>query len=460
MQIPRIVISGPHRSSGKTTLSIGLSRALADRGLAVQPFKKGPDFIDPMWLAAAARRDCRNLDLFMMGEENILSSFRRAGAGADVCVIEGNMGLYDSLEVDGRGSTADMARLLSAPVVLIVDTRSMNRSIAPLLMGFQAFEPDVVIAGVILNKVFGPRHERKLRAAVAEYTDIEVVGAVPRRSEVGIDMRHLGLEPAREHLAAEEVVAAIASAIAGYVDVERLLELARAAPPMAAGEPEPKGAPPARHRVGIARDRAFTFYYPENLEALAREGVELVPFSPLADQELPAVDGLYIGGGFPEVFMADLEQNRVMRAAIAGAAAAGMPIYAECGGLMYLSRSMSWQDRSCEMVGALPCDIVMHERPRGHGYVELRSTGGGGWFPAGSRVRGHEFHYSEITGAGDVEFAWEVLRGTGVGDGRDGIVRGEVLASYAHLHSLGSPGWAPGFAAKVAGAPGGGAGGS
>jgi cobyrinic acid a,c-diamide synthase len=466
LRIPRILISGPHRSSGKTTLSTGLCRALRDAGLKVQPFKKGPDFIDPMWLSAAAGNDCRNLDLFMMGEDNILDSFRRAASGAvaeggggksgpaDIGIIEGNMGLYDSLEVDGRGSSSDMARLLGAPVVLIVDTRSMNRSIAPLLMGFQQFEPDISIAGVVLNKVFGPRHERKLRAAIAEYTDIEVVGSIPRRSEMGIIMRHLGLEPAREHLAAESVIEAMGGAITGYVDLERIREIAAMAPPIAGGVQAAATPPEPRVRLGLARDRAFTFYYPENLEALRMAGAELVPFSPMDDGELPSVDGLFIGGGFPEVFMEELEANSSMRRQIREAAAAGMPVYAECGGLMYLSRRMTWKGGSREMVGALPCDVLMHEKPQGHGYMELEATGEGGWFDAGARVRGHEFHYSQITGlegaGGDSRrrggsgagFAWKVIRGTGVDGRHDGILHGNILASYAHLHSLGSPRWA------------------
>ncbi len=450
MDFPRIVISGPHRSSGKTTLSTGLCRALSNSGLAVQPYKKGPDFIDPMWLSTAAGRDCRNLDLFMMGEENILASFQRAAATADMGIIEGNMGLYDSLEVDGRGSTSDMARLLKAPVILIVDTRSMNRSIAPLLMGFQQFEPDVPIAGVILNKVFGPRHEAKLRAAVEEYTDIAVTGAIPRRSDMGIIMRHLGLEPAREHLAADDVIDAIGRAIAGYVDLEKVRQIAATAPPLPDVELPAAVSGAARVRIGIARDRAFTFYYPENLEALTRAGAELVPFSPLADSALPEVQGLYIGGGFPEVFMDELQGNETLRREIREAIKGGMPAYAECGGLMYLARSMSWQDRTREMVGALPCDIVMHHKPQGHGYMRLKATGNGGWFSPGAEVRGHEFHYSEIINAGGLEFAWEVLRGTGVDGRHDGIIHRNVLASYVHLHSLGSPRWAEGLVSRMA----------
>lgn len=446
---PRLVISAPHRSSGKTTVSIGLCAALAGRGLKVQPFKKGPDYIDPMWLTAAAGRECRNLDLFMMGETKIMESFCRGAAGADLSLVEGNMGLYDGMEVDGTGSTAALARQLGAPVVLVVDARKMTRSVAPLLLGYQGFEPDITIAGVILNKVSGPRHEAKLRAAIERYTDIEVLGAVRRLPEIGITQRHLGLTPAREEAAAPEVIGAISDIIAKCVDLEQLAAVAgQAAPLPDAGS----GDLPSREasvRLGIARDRAFTFYYPENLEALAAAGAELVPFSPLEDEELPEVDGLYIGGGFPEVFMDELEANVALRGQVRRVVDEAMPVYAECGGLMYLAGRMSWEGRQREMVGSLPCDIEMHKKPRGHGYMRLKTTGAGGWFAAEETINAHEFHYSEIVNLGRVEYAYRLERGRGVDGAHDGLVCKNILASYAHLHSLGAPDWAEGLVAAV-----------
>lgn len=445
LHLPRIVVSAPHRSSGKTTLSIGLCAALAKSGMVVQPFKKGPDFIDPMWLTAAAGRGCRNLDLFMMGEPAIMTSFQRGATGADFSLVEGNMGLYDSTDLEGKGSTADMARSLKAPIILVVSTRNLTRSVAPLLLGFLQFEPDIDIAGVILNKVSGPRHESKLRAAIERYTDLEVLGAVRRRPEAGIIQRHLGLKPAREELGAAAVIDTIAGIIADAVDLGRIREIAAAAPPLAPLPLPELQVPTPTVRLGVAQDQAFTFYYPENFEALQAAGAQLVPFSPLADSELPEVDGLFIGGGFPEVFMAQLEANSRLRGAIRGAIERDMPVYAECGGLMYLSRAMSWQGRSREMVGALPCDIVMHEKPRGHGYMKLEATGAGDWFSQGLKLKGHEFHYSEVVNLGDVQFAYRVERGSGVDGEHDGILYRNVLASYTHLHSLGSPGWAEGF---------------
>ncbi len=448
MILPRVVISAPHRSSGKTTLSIGLCAALTESGLKVQPFKKGPDYIDPMWLTTATGRNCRNLDFFIMGNDNILSSFQRAAAGADISVIEGNMGLYDGMEVDGKGSTADLARLLKAPVILIVDASNMTRSIAPLILGFKNFEPDVSVAGIILNKVSGSRHESKLRAAIEKYTDIGVVGAIPKTPRIGLIQRHLGLKPAREDEQAVSIIESVSSVIKEHVDLEKLVGIAKASSGMPEVAIRQKVSRGPFVRIGVAMDRAFTFYYPENLEALKTAGAELVPFSPISDSRLPDVNGLYIGGGFPEVFMKELEENKPVREEIRAAIENGMPVYAECGGLMYLARVISWDGITREMVGGLPCDIIMHEKPRGHGYIKLVAAGKS-WLGSKTEIKGHEFHYSEVTNLGDVDFAYKVLRGKGVDGEHDGIMYKNTLASYAHLHSLGTPEWAERFVAFV-----------
>jgi cobyrinic acid a,c-diamide synthase len=404
-----------------------------------------------MWLAAAAGRACRNLDLFMMGEDKIRESFQKNGTGADIAVIEGNMGLYDSIDAEGTGSTSDLARTLGAPVILVINTRNMTRSIAPLIQGFTQFEPDINIAGVVLNKVSGPRHEDKLRKVIERYCDMEVVGAIRRRPEMGIIMRHLGLQPALEALASREVISQIKEIISESVDLKRIQEIAETVLPLGDMEISATEFPTPLVRLGVAQDRAFTFYYPENLEALRAAGAQLVSFSPLKDHGLPPdINGLYIGGGFPEVFMRELEENAVLRQEIHAAVESGMPVYAECGGLMYLARRMTWKDETREMVGVLPCDVIMHEKPRGHGYIKLRATGAGGWFEPGMAIRGHEFHYSEITNLEPgMGYAFEVLRGTGLDNKHDGIVYKNVLASYAHLHALGSPGWAEGFISFV-----------
>ncbi|HET9701447.1 MAG TPA: cobyrinate a,c-diamide synthase [Burkholderiales bacterium] len=449
----RVLISAAHKSSGKTTLSIGLCAALRARGLAVQPFKKGPDYIDPMWLGLASGRACRNLDFFLMERDEIARDFARHAAGADIALIEGNKGLYDGLSLDGSNSNAALAALLAAPVVLVIDARGMTRGIAPLILGYQAFDRSIRIAGVILNNLGGSRHESKLRAVIEHYTDVAVVGAVHHDPELGIVERHLGLMPSNESGEAEQQVRAIAERVAAQVDLDRLLAIARGAPPLAA---QPVDAPAVRRpdvRIGIARDRAFGFYYPDDLEALAAAGAELVPVDLLRDRELPALDGLFIGGGFPEALMGELEANATMRESVRRAIEGGLPAYAECGGLMYLSRSLSWKGRRCAMAGVIPGDVVMHERPVGRGYVKLRETGQGPWPAAdGAELRAHEFHYSTLENLpAGARWAYEVLRGHGVDGAHDGYVHKNLLASYTHLRSVPGQNWAERFVAQVRG---------
>ncbi len=446
ISLPRLTISAPHRSSGKSTVTIGLCAALSARGLKVQPFKKGPDFIDPMWHEAATGRPSYNLDFHMMGAEKILKSFQRRAEGADISIIEGNMGLYDGMDIEGADSTAGLARLLKSPVLLVIDCHGMTRGIAPLVNGFRGFEPDTKIAGVILNKVKGARHEKKLREAVERFCGVPVLGALPHREEMGIRMRHLGLVPSREEEGLLPVISEMQSIIAENLDLDKIIEIASSADPLPAQKKEETVIPEPVVRIGMAMDRAFTFYYPENLEALRAAGAELVPFSPINDEILPKVDALYIGGGFPEVHMEALEKNVSMRKAVKDAADAGMPIYAECGGLMYLCGSIAWEGRVCRMAGVFQYAIKMSKRPAGHGYVLLRPTGRGSWPIFAEGIKAHEFHHSSIESIGeDAGFAFMVLRGGGVDGNHDGMVYKNVLAAYAHIHSLGTPGWAPAF---------------
>ncbi|MHB8174877.1 MAG: cobyrinate a,c-diamide synthase, partial [Nitrospirota bacterium] len=301
LSLPRLTISAPHRSSGKSTVTIGLSAALSARGLKVQPFKKGPDFIDPMWHEAATGRPSYNLDFYMMGPEKIKSSFQRRAKGADISIIEGNMGLYDGMDIEGTDSTAGLARLLKSPVLLVIDCYGMNRGIAPLVNGFLSFEPDTKISGVILNKVKGSRHEKKLREAVERFCGVPVLGALPHQEEMGVRMRHLGLVPLREEEELLPVVSEMRKVITDNIDLEKIIDIASSADPLMEVKREDVVIPEPVVRIGVAMDKAFTFYYPENLEALRAAGAELIPFSPLEDEGLPDVDALYIGGGFPEV---------------------------------------------------------------------------------------------------------------------------------------------------------------
>jgi len=457
----RILISAAHKSSGKTTISIGLCKALRDRGIAVQPFKKGPDYIDPMWLSAAAGMTCRNLDFQVMERTGITGYFERHASGADFALIEGNMGLYDGLDLDGSNSNAALAALLRAPVTLVVDARGMTRGIAPLILGFQAFDRNIDIAGVILYHLGGARHEAKLRAVIEHYTDVPVVGAVHHDARIEIVERHLGLMPSNESTETTARIAEIGAAIARQVDLGRVLEISGWRPPVRrslSGSKSAAGVQPeqvADVRIGWARDRAFGFYYPDDLEALQQAGAQLVPVDTLHDASLPALDGLFIGGGFPERLMGELEANAALRADIRRAVENGFPVYAECGGLMYLARSISWNGVTRQMVGAIPADVVMHDKPAGRGYVRLRETEHHPWpqSAAGSgrhELPAHEFHYStlENIGAG-VDFGYDVLRGHGIDGRRDGIVCHNVFASYAHLRSVGANNWAQRFVAFV-----------
>ena len=445
----RVFVSAAHKSAGKTTVSIGLCAALAARGLEVQPFKKGPDYIDPLWLSAAAGRACRNLDHNTMTPAEIGTLFRRHAGSADIAVIEGNKGLHDGVDLEGTDSSAALATLLRAPVVLVIDAGGITRGVAPLLLGLRGFAPRMRFAGVILNKVAGARHEAKLRAAIERYTDLSVLGALPRNDAMVIAERHLGLVPANEARGAAERIARVGSAVAAGIDLDRLLEAARAVSPLRGRLHAQRTAVTPRGRVGVARDAAFSFYYPDDLDMLREEGFATVPFDALRDPHLPPdLDGLFIGGGFPETQMDALEANASLRADIRAAIAGGMPVYAECGGLMYLSRSITWQGTRRAMVGALPGDAVMQTRPQGRGLVRLRETGLSPWpnLPS-APIAGHEFHHAALLNLPpETRFAYDVLRGHGITGDADGIVLRRTLAAFTHLRGVGPDPWPRRFA--------------
>ena len=446
----RLFVSAAHKSSGKTTVCIGLCAALRARGEAVQPFKKGPDYIDPLWLGLAAGRPCYNLDAYLMGADEIRAQVARGMRGATLGIVEGNKGLYDGLDLQGSNSNAAMAALLGTPVVLVIDARGMTRGIAPLILGYQAFDPNIRIAGVILNQLGGSRHEAKLRAVIQHYTGVPVLGAVQHDERMTIVERHLGLVPSNEAEGARSRIDEIAAHIAAQVDLDQLLAISRQAAPLQGSELAAEAAGGAPVRIGIARDAAFGFYYPGDLDALRSAGAELVDFSALHDSHLPQVDGVFIGGGFPETHMEALAANESLRRELHDAIEAGLPVYAECGGLMYLARGIEWHGRRAGMVGVIPADIVMHKRPVGRGYVHLRETGRGLWprppAPQAPLIHAHEFHYSSVENlAPDVAFAYEVERGHGIDGRHDGIVHKNLLASYAHLRDVAGNPWARRF---------------
>ena len=448
----RFLISAAHKSSGKTMVSIGLCAALKARGHSVQPYKKGPDYIDPMWLSQASGRACRNLDLYLMNNEDVISTFSRHLS--EVNLIEGNKGLYDGLALDGSNSNAALAKMLDLPVFLVIDARGMTRGIAPLILGYQAFDRDINIAGVLLNNLGGSRHESKLREVIEHYTDVPVVGAIHHDERLSIVERHLGLMPSNESHVAVAKIKQIGDAISEQVDLEKLLQLSYKKILEVPHKAEVIDLPAKdKVRIAIARDRAFGFYYADDLDALRQAGAELVPFDALRDARLPDVDALYIGGGFPETCAEELEANSSLRQEIRRRIEEGMPTYAECGGLMYLSRNIAYQGRTYEMVGAIPGDVRMHAKPIGRGYVHLKEEDAHIWpRPEGpaTAIKAHEFHYSSLENLPeDCRYAYRVERGHGIDGKRDGLMLHNMLASYTHLRTIGNCYWAQRFVAFI-----------
>jgi cobyrinic acid a,c-diamide synthase len=445
----RVAIAAPHGRSGKTTVTLGLIAALRRAGLTVQPFKKGPDFIDPGWLSLAAGRNCRNLDLYFLPREKLAAQFVRGCQGADIAVIEGAMGLYDGLDLEGSDSTAAVARAVQAPIILVVDTTRMTRSAAALVKGFQNFEPNTNIVGVILNKVARSRHENILRQSIESYTGIPVLGALPKQKTPFIAQRHLGLVTVEEWAQVNDLLDQLGQQTENYVDLQAVMQIASTAATLPSVEECRRPVRPVV-RIGVIKDQVFSFYYPENLEALEAAGAELVFVNSLTDTSLPDVQGLYIGGGFPEVFAPQLQKNTSLRSAIYSAVMQDLPVYAECGGLMYLGRRLHYQGQSYAMCGVLPCDTQMSSAPRGHGYTCLAACQPNYLFAEGSLIKGHEFHHSQICHADrDIDRLFHVERGYGLDGHYDGIAFRNVIATYNHIYAPSHPEWAVNFVTRI-----------
>jgi cobyrinic acid a,c-diamide synthase len=446
---PRLLLAALRGGAGKTTLTLGLLAAWRDQGRRLVPFKKGPDYIDPAWHALAAGCPSHNLDPFLMEGDQILALVACHAAQADALLIEGNRGLYDGLDAQGTYSTAGLAKFLSTPVVLVVDCTMRTRTAAAVVLGCQHFDPEVPIRGVVLNQIARPRHEDIIRNAIEHYCGIPVLGAIPRLKCAVFPERHMGLVPPQEHATAVRAVTTARDLAQRYLDLDGLWQVAASAPPLPrAACPAEASLPGPLVTIGIIRDSAFQFYYPENLEALERQGATLVEISALDDPVLPArLDGLYIGGGFPETHARQLSENLSFRNSVKAAAQAGLPIYAECGGLMYLGAAIQVQDEKFPMVGLFPHDFVMGKKPRAHGYTILEVVRENPYFPLGTILKGHEFHYSRMVPEPGPEapMAFRVTRGTGIGGPREGLLYKNVLATYTHLHALGSPQWAAGI---------------
>ncbi|CBK41825.1 Cobyrinic acid a,c-diamide synthase [Nitrospira defluvii] len=446
MLIPRLVVAGTASGVGKTTVMVGLVRALRARGMRVAVFKCGPDYLDPTYHVRAADASCHNLDGWMMGFEAVMATFMRASHGADIAVIEGVMGLFDGASPSGdEGSTAEVAKWLQAPVLLVCDAGGMARSIAPLARGFSTFDPDLRVAGLICNRIGSRAHLDLLRKATGGVPP--VMGGLPKDVALAFPDRHLGLHRADRKTVPDHVLAAWGTRVTEWFDMEAIVALARTVPLLSVLPPVERGiGEGTRCRIGLAFDEAFHFYYEDNLRRLEQLGAELVRFSPLRDARLPDVDGLYFGGGYPELHAEALSQNRAMRQGVAAFGAAGGPIYGECGGLMYLSSGIrTVDDRLHPMVGLVPGEAEMRDRLQALGYVEVETQGVTVLGPPGLRFRGHQFRYSELRLQADIECGYAVRRRRGGEVFREGYRIGNTLASYVHAHWASNPLMAEGF---------------
>lgn len=444
-------ISATKKSSGKTVISLGLGAVLSQSGFNVQSFKKGPDYIDPLWHQAATGQPCFNLDYFTQNHAEIRRTFDHNRRTADVVYVEGNKGLFDGVDTLGSDSNAAMSELLGLPVVLVVNAQGITRGIAPLLSGYEQFSDGIEFAGVIINEVAGPRHEAKLLAAVKEYTSLQVLGVVPKLTKLHLEERHLGLVPQNEAAYSEAYIRQTATLVNEHVDVQLLLERSARLklPEQTESAPRVKTVKKATIKIGVARDAAFSFYYPDDLQALQNEGAELVYIDTLRDAELPAVDALFIGGGFPETQLDALQRNKMMRTQIAEFVRSGKPVYAECGGLMYLCNDISYMGNTAKMVGAIDASVIMTEKPIGRGYAKIEARPVHLWGENSDQDRQrycHEFHYSKLEGrACDSTMAYDVSRGYGVNGQADGIMVHNTLATYCHQRHTENNPWVTQF---------------
>lgn len=437
LERPRIVLAGVSSGVGKTTIVTGLVALLHSKGFTVQPFKVGPDYIDPGFHAKAAGRDSYNLDTWLVPEERLASTFAALSDGADISIIEGVMGLYDGGS-QGVSSTAQIAKILRAPVVLVVNCQSIGTSAAAIALGYKLYDPALHLAGVILNKLGSDKHESMIREAMAE-VEIPVLGALHRDAELKTPERHLGLTPVTE-IETKDLISHMAEDAGRWLDVDALLTIANDAPPLEIME-ETHDKKTKTVKIGVAQDPAFTFYYPTSLLALEKRGAELVPFSPMHDKEIPDVDGLVFGGGFPEMFLKELAGNESMKASIRRAAGLGMPIYAECGGLMYLCRQIAGFDQDrYDMTGLVPAVCRMQKKLQRVGYVTATALRPSIVAEAGDTLRGHEFHFSTLEVEED-PFPWAYdLQGTRQTEAhKEGYAADHVVASYLHMNFDGNP---------------------
>ena len=451
-KIPRLVIAGLSGDSGKTIVTLSLLTALRQQRLKTSVFKKGPDYIDPAWLSLCAKSTCRNLDTFLIEPDDVVQTFIKYSVDSDIAIIEGNRGIFDGKDISGTHSTAGLAKLLRAPVVLIVNCVKSTRTVAAIVKGCVDFDPDLNIAGVILNKVAGKRHEKIITESIETYSGLKVLGAIPNlgnETEI-IPGRHLGLVTPSEYDGDNQLSLKLKELAKNYLNIDKIIDIANNAKSIDDEiKPISKFNKP-NVKIGYFKDSVFTFYYPENLKALEREGAELVPVSSINDNELPDIDGLYIGGGFPETQAEKLIENKTMMTSLKNAADDGLPIYAECGGLIYLSKSLTWKNKTYAMAGVFPVDLIMNEKPVGHGYIEGKVEEENPYFKIGARFKGHEFHYTGLLDyRNELAPRIKLSTGRGLGNRTDGLLYNNCMACYCHIHANGMKEWASNFVAAA-----------
>ncbi len=452
METKGIVIAGLCGGAGKSVVAVGLTASLTANGHRVIPFKKGPDYIDAGWMTLAAKERCHNLDPYLMDSETICTSFKKHSLGYEFAVVEGNRGLYDGVNAEGGYSTAELARMLELPVILVVNCSKTTRTVAALVLGCQMLDKRIDIRGVILNNVATHRQKTIITEAVKDITGIEVVGVIPRLKTDIFPMRHLGMVPCQEYIGSEKAITYLADVCKDSIDLEKVKECM--APISVVHSRKTIFSQKENEReqvnIGIIQDAAFQFYYAGNLEALENEGATLIPINALTDMELPPLDGLYIGGGFPETNARELAANHGFREAMKREIVNGLPVYAECGGLIYLGDSIKMDGENYQMVGIFPVTFTMSEKPQAHGYTIFEVEKENPFYPVGAEIKGHEFRYSIVQKwQGDNDcLTVKMKRGKGFIAGRDGLVFKNVFALYTHVHAFGTPQWAPGFVTR------------
>ena len=458
--VPGVVIAGLRGGSGKTIISLGITAAWKSNQLKVAPFKKGPDYIDAGWLSRAAGRPCYNLDTYLCAPKVVQSSYYTHTQNSDIAVVEGNRGLYDGIDLDGSTSTSELAKLLNLPVLLVLDCTKSTRTMAALLMGCMHFDPEIRICGVVLNRVAGIRHENKVRANIERFCKIPVFGAVPKLKQEEFPERHMGLVTSEEHSFSRKALDAAERVARENIDLDALYATVtqeewgtQIAPDSLSvqNKLDPTDIKTDKVTIGIVRDSAFQFYYPDNLDALENLGADIVFISPLGQDSIPEVDAIYMGGGFPETHAPQLAKNQAFRDNLKALSRKGLPIYAECGGLIFLGESIQLGDEIYPMSGILPIRFGLSRKPQGHGYTEVEVAHENPFYKQGEILRGHEFRYSRILSIDytDDQMAFRMERGKGILEKKDGFFKDNTFGTYTHIHALGSQSWAPSLVAKA-----------